>query len=110
MRLPMSPGMYPEEFVQPMRAELTQIGFEELHEAPLRELFALRLPFVAHEHEQDNPAKNSYPNNPSARWNPKLTAFFGILVVVVIFIFVWHLRFQMGPSYHVHPPTATRDL
>src|SRR5881275_2052699 len=30
MRLPMSPGMYPEEFVQPMRAELTQIGFEEL--------------------------------------------------------------------------------
>ena len=26
----MSPGMYPEELVQPMRAELTQIGFEEL--------------------------------------------------------------------------------
>lgn len=30
MRLPMSPGMYPEELVQPMRAELTQVGFEEL--------------------------------------------------------------------------------
>src|SRR6184192_4209958 len=30
MRLPMSPGMYPEEFVQPMRTELTQIGFQEL--------------------------------------------------------------------------------
>jgi len=26
----MSSGMYPEELVQPMRAELTQIGFEEL--------------------------------------------------------------------------------
>ena len=26
----MSPGMYPEELVQPMRAELTQIGFQEL--------------------------------------------------------------------------------
>jgi putative YphP/YqiW family bacilliredoxin len=33
MRLPMSPGMYPEELVQPMRAELTQIGFEELRTA-----------------------------------------------------------------------------
>jgi len=30
MRLPMSPGMYPEELVQPMRSELAQIGFEEL--------------------------------------------------------------------------------
>jgi putative YphP/YqiW family bacilliredoxin len=30
MRLPMSSAMYPEELVQPMRAELTQIGFEEL--------------------------------------------------------------------------------
>jgi putative YphP/YqiW family bacilliredoxin len=30
MRLPTSPGMYPEELVQPMRAELTQIGFDEL--------------------------------------------------------------------------------
>ena len=30
MKLPMSPGMYPEELVHPMRAELTQIGFEEL--------------------------------------------------------------------------------
>ena len=30
MKLPVSPGMYPEELVQPMRAELTQIGFEEL--------------------------------------------------------------------------------
>jgi putative YphP/YqiW family bacilliredoxin len=30
MRLPMSPGMYPEELVQPMRTELTAIGFEEL--------------------------------------------------------------------------------
>lgn len=29
----MSPGMYPEELVQPMRAELTQIGFEELKSA-----------------------------------------------------------------------------
>jgi putative YphP/YqiW family bacilliredoxin len=26
----MSAGMYPEELVQPMRSELTQIGFEEL--------------------------------------------------------------------------------
>jgi len=26
----MSPGMYPEELVKPMRAELTQIGFDEL--------------------------------------------------------------------------------
>ena len=26
----MSPGMYPEELVQPMRTELTQIGFQEL--------------------------------------------------------------------------------
>lgn len=30
MKLPVSPGMYPEELVQPMRAELTQIGFDEL--------------------------------------------------------------------------------
>jgi putative YphP/YqiW family bacilliredoxin len=30
MRLPMSQGMYPEEMLQPMRAELTQIGFDEL--------------------------------------------------------------------------------
>ncbi|HEU4994845.1 MAG TPA: BrxA/BrxB family bacilliredoxin [Gemmatimonadaceae bacterium] len=30
MRLPMNAGMYPEELVQPMRVELTQIGFEEL--------------------------------------------------------------------------------
>jgi putative YphP/YqiW family bacilliredoxin len=29
----MSPGMYPEELVQPMRAELTQIGFEQLRSA-----------------------------------------------------------------------------
>src|ERR687891_63713 len=33
MKLPMSPGMYPEELVQPMRSELTQIGFEELRTA-----------------------------------------------------------------------------
>ena len=33
MHLPVSPGMYPEEFVQPMRKELTQIGFEELRSA-----------------------------------------------------------------------------
>jgi bacilliredoxin len=30
MKLPMSNAMYPEELVQPMRAELTAIGFEEL--------------------------------------------------------------------------------
>jgi putative YphP/YqiW family bacilliredoxin len=30
MQLPMSHAMYPEELVQPMRAELTQIGFTEL--------------------------------------------------------------------------------
>jgi putative YphP/YqiW family bacilliredoxin len=30
MKLPVSPGMYPEELVQPMRSELTRIGFEEL--------------------------------------------------------------------------------
>ncbi len=30
MQLPLSRGMYPEELVQPMRAELTQLGFEEL--------------------------------------------------------------------------------
>jgi putative YphP/YqiW family bacilliredoxin len=30
MQLPLSRTMYPEELVQPMRAELTQIGFEEL--------------------------------------------------------------------------------
>jgi putative YphP/YqiW family bacilliredoxin len=30
MRLPTSQGMYPEELLQPMRAELTAIGFEEL--------------------------------------------------------------------------------
>jgi putative YphP/YqiW family bacilliredoxin len=30
MTLPLSRAMYPEELVQPMRAELTQIGFEEL--------------------------------------------------------------------------------
>jgi len=30
MKLPMSQAMYPEELVQPMRAELTQIGFQEL--------------------------------------------------------------------------------
>lgn len=30
MTLPLSRSMYPEELVQPMRAELTQIGFEEL--------------------------------------------------------------------------------
>jgi putative YphP/YqiW family bacilliredoxin len=30
MQLPLSRSMYPEELVQPMRAELTQIGFDEL--------------------------------------------------------------------------------
>jgi putative YphP/YqiW family bacilliredoxin len=30
MQLPMSRSMYPEELVKPMRAELTQIGFQEL--------------------------------------------------------------------------------
>ena len=30
MQLPMSRSMYPEDLVQPMRAELTQIGFQEL--------------------------------------------------------------------------------
>lgn len=30
MKLPLSTGMYPEELLQPMRRELTQIGFEEL--------------------------------------------------------------------------------
>ena len=30
MQLPVSKGLYPEEFIAPMRAELTQIGFQEL--------------------------------------------------------------------------------
>jgi putative YphP/YqiW family bacilliredoxin len=30
MQLPMSRAMYPEDLVQPMRSELTQIGFQEL--------------------------------------------------------------------------------
>jgi len=30
MKLPLSQGMYPEEFIAPMRAELTVLGFEEL--------------------------------------------------------------------------------
>ena len=30
MQLPMSRAMYPEDLVQPMRAELTQLGFQEL--------------------------------------------------------------------------------
>ena len=30
MQLPMSAPLYPEEMIQPMRAELTQIGFDEL--------------------------------------------------------------------------------
>ena len=30
MRLPMSSSMYPEELVQPMRADLTSAGFQEL--------------------------------------------------------------------------------
>lgn len=30
MRLPLSSQMYPEELLTPMRAELTQVGFEEL--------------------------------------------------------------------------------
>ena len=30
MQLPTSRAMYPEDLVQPMRAELTQIGFQEL--------------------------------------------------------------------------------
>ena len=30
MQLPMSRAMYPEDLVQPMRTELTQIGFQEL--------------------------------------------------------------------------------
>lgn len=30
MQLPMSRSMYPEDLLQPMRAELTQIGFQEL--------------------------------------------------------------------------------
>ena len=33
MQLPMSPGMYPEELVKPMRADLTTAGFEELRSA-----------------------------------------------------------------------------
>lgn len=30
MQLPLSKGMYPEEFIAPMRAELTTLGFEQL--------------------------------------------------------------------------------
>jgi putative YphP/YqiW family bacilliredoxin len=30
MQLPVSKGLYPEEFIAPMRAELTVLGFEEL--------------------------------------------------------------------------------
>jgi len=30
MQLPLSKGMYPEEFIAPMRAELTALGFEQL--------------------------------------------------------------------------------
>jgi putative YphP/YqiW family bacilliredoxin len=30
MKLPLSQGMYPEEFIAPMRAELTTLGFEQL--------------------------------------------------------------------------------
>jgi putative YphP/YqiW family bacilliredoxin len=30
MTLPLSRSLYPEEFIAPMRAELTQVGFEEL--------------------------------------------------------------------------------
>ena len=33
MQLPLSKGLYPEEFIAPMRAELTQIGFTELKTA-----------------------------------------------------------------------------
>ena len=33
MQLPMSRAMYPEELLQPMRGELTQIGFRELRTA-----------------------------------------------------------------------------
>lgn len=33
-RLPLSHAMYPEELVQPMRADLTSAGFEELRSAP----------------------------------------------------------------------------
>ena len=33
MNLPMSRAMYPEELLEPMRAELTEIGFEELRTA-----------------------------------------------------------------------------
>ena len=33
MQLPLSSAMYPEEFVQPMRADLTSAGFEELRSA-----------------------------------------------------------------------------
>ena len=33
MQLPMSPGMYPEELLTPMRADLTTAGFEELRTA-----------------------------------------------------------------------------
>ena len=30
MQLPVSKGLYPEEFIAPMRAELTTLGFQEL--------------------------------------------------------------------------------
>jgi putative YphP/YqiW family bacilliredoxin len=30
MQLPVSKGMYPEEFIAPMRAELTTLGFQQL--------------------------------------------------------------------------------
>lgn len=33
MQLPMSSAMYPEELVQPMRADLTSAGFQELRSA-----------------------------------------------------------------------------
>ncbi|HYC51146.1 MAG TPA: BrxA/BrxB family bacilliredoxin [Gemmatimonadaceae bacterium] len=33
MQLPMSPGMYPEDLLTPMRADLTSAGFEELRSA-----------------------------------------------------------------------------
>src|SRR5438552_18571326 len=64
------------------------LGINELLELVLLEGIALRFHFVLDEHQRDDPAKNGNPNNPGTWRHPELAPFFGVLLVVVIFILV----------------------
>ena len=80
-----------------------EIGIHQLLKAPLRKIFTLRIPALAHEHQQDDASKNGDPNNPGPGRNPEFATLLGALLVVSRFVVVWHLLFQLDKVTMVAP-------